>query len=270
MALFTSAMEEDELSRSTEFDAISFDEATASAVDDRSVVAVATRAERLALRILQLGAVVVVVAAAAYRAYELDRFFVPKELTLHLTAVLVGLLTVRAFRRVRFTWTDLLLFGFLLLGVISAALATNPWLGARALAISASGVVLFWTARALSGAGLDRPLLAALAAAIVVGCATSLLQAYGIRTDIFSLNRAPGGTLGNRNFVAHMAAFGLPVVLLVGLRAKGAARYAVATVGAALVTASLVLTRSRCRHRRPGRRRRRRRGAGAERVAVAQ
>ncbi len=94
-------------------------------------------------------------------------------------------------------------------------------------------------------AGLARPLLGALAFAVVVGAATSLLQTYGVRTDLFSVNRAPGGTLGNRNFVAHLAAFGLPVVLLAALRAWRGAGYVLATVGVMMVAASLVLTRSR-------------------------
>src|SRR5688572_22572818 len=105
------------------------------------------------MRVVQLGAVTVVIAASAFRAFELDRFFVPKELTLHLTALLAALFTVRAFRRVVFTWTDALLVAFLALGVVSAALATNPWLGARALAVSAWGIALFWLGGALGAAG---------------------------------------------------------------------------------------------------------------------
>ena len=33
------------------------------------------------------------------------------------------------------------------------------------------------------------------------------------RDEYFSANRAPGGTFGNRNFVAHMAAIGLPALV---------------------------------------------------------
>ena len=36
-----------------------------------------------------------------------------------------------------------------------------------------------------------------------------------MQSEYFSLNRSPGGTFGNRNFVAHLAAIGLPVILLV-------------------------------------------------------
>jgi O-antigen ligase len=205
----------------------------------------ATRAERAALRVLQFGALAVVLSATTWKVFELDRFFVPKDLALHLTAFAAGLLAVGAVRRVRFTRVDLLLAAFLVVSVISAAGATNPWLAARAVAITASGIAIFWAARGLRAAGLAGPLLAGLAVAVVVGTATALLQAYGVRTEFFSLNRAPGGTLGNRNFIAHLAAFGMPVVLLVALRAARAPGYLLATAGVMVVTAALILTRSR-------------------------
>jgi hypothetical protein len=194
---------------------------------------------------MQVGAVAVVLAASTYKVFELDRYFVPKELALHVTALLAGLLAVGAFRRAHFTRVDLLLLAYLLLGALSALTATNPWLAARALAVSASGVAIFWAARGVRDVGMARPLLGALAFAVVVGAATSLLQTYGVRTDLFSVNRAPGGTLGNRNFVAHLAAFGLPVVLLAALRAWRGAGYMIGTAGVMMVAASLVLTRSR-------------------------
>ncbi|HYK04749.1 MAG TPA: O-antigen ligase family protein [Thermoanaerobaculia bacterium] len=209
----------------------------------RELVPQATRAERLALRVVQAGAIAVVLVATTHRLFDLDRFFVPKELVLHVTALLAGLLMLRSISiagRV-----DLALTGFLLLSGIAAVFALNPWLAVRALAVSASGITLFWVARALREAGLARPLLNAMALAIVLASITSLLQAYGVRLDIFSTNRAPGGTLGNRNFVAHAAAFGFPAVLLAALRARGALGYLTGALGVAIVTASLVLTRSR-------------------------
>src|SRR3954449_73270 len=42
----------------------------------------------LALRVLQAACVVATLAAATYKVFELDRFFVPKELVLHLAALL--------------------------------------------------------------------------------------------------------------------------------------------------------------------------------------
>ena len=200
-----------------------------------------SRPARLALRVVQIGAMAVVVVVAALHVFELDRFFIPKELVLHLTALIAGLLVVRT----RLTRIDLLLASYLLLSVVSALFATNPWLAIRAVAISVSGVVIFWIARALREAGLERALLGALAAAVVLAAITCLLQTYGIDLVLFSENRAPGGTLGNRNFVAHIAAFGLPLVLLAALRARSGGAFLTASLGVMIVTASLVLTRSR-------------------------
>lgn len=200
------------------------------------------RPPRAALRVVQLGALAVIVAVATLHVFELDRFFIPKELVLHVTAALAGLLALRAIGRGAMTRIDLLLAAYLGLSVISALFATNPWLAIRAVAISVSGLLLCWVARALRETGLARPLLNALALAVVLAAITSLLQTYGIDLELFSENRAPGGTLGNRNFVAHIAAFGLPLVLLAALRARSVFPGA---IGAAIVTASLVLTRSR-------------------------
>jgi len=198
---------------------------------------------RASLRVLQLGAIAVVVAVTTFFSFELDRFFVPKELVLHATAVIAALLAIGTLREATATTVDRFLAGYVALGALSAAFATNRWLGMRALAISASSVLLFWVARRLRDAGLARPLVAALALAVVVVAVTSLLQTYGLQTTLFSENRSPGGTLGNRNFVAHAAAFGLPLVLLAALGAQR--RFALGACGAALATASLVLTRSR-------------------------
>ena len=204
-----------------------------------------TAAERLAARVMQLGAIAAVLAVSTHKVFELDRFLVPKELVLHATALLAGVLSVRAVRRTAASRVDLLLVAYLLLGALSAAAATNPWLGFRAFAVSASAVVLFWAARGLSEAGLARRILAAVAFAVVVAAVTSLLQAYGVRIELFALNRAPGGTLGNRNFVGHAAAFGLPVLMLAALRARRFASLAAGSIGVAVVSGALTLTRSR-------------------------
>jgi O-antigen ligase len=200
---------------------------------------------RLALRVIQLGAIAVVLVVTTLHAFELDRFFIPKELVLHVTAVLAALLVVRALWRMGVTRVDLYLAGFVVLGALSALMATNRWLAVRALAVSVSGIILFWVARVLRDAGLARPLLGALALAVVVAAVTSLVQTYGLSTDFFSENRAPGGTLGNRNFIAHVAAFGFPLLLFGALQAQRRGAYLRWAVGAAFVITSLVLTRSR-------------------------
>jgi O-antigen ligase len=195
--------------------------------------------------VLQLGAIAVVFAASPTRAFDLDRFLVPKELALHLTALLAGLFAFRDVRRANGSWIDVALGASLLLSVVSAMGATNPWLAARAVSLSASALVLYWTARALRPAGVERAVVNTVAVAVVLAAITSALQAYGLELTIFSPNRAPGGTLGNRNFVAHAAAFGLPLVALAGLRALRLRSALVAAVGLSIVIAVLVLTRSR-------------------------
>jgi O-antigen ligase len=212
---------------------------------DRERVLSPDRAERLAMRVMQFGAIAVVLVVTTLHVFELDRFFVPKELALHLTAVAAGLLTMRALWRLGVTRVDVLLAGYLVLSALSAVMATNRWLALRALAISVSGVVLFRTARALRSAGLAGPLLGALGLAVVVVAVMSLLQTYGVRTQFFSESRAPGGTLGNRNFVAHVAAFGLPLILVGAIGARSARAYGWRAVGTTLVLIALVLTRSR-------------------------
>ena len=70
-------------------------------------------------------------------------------------------------------------------------------------------------------------------------------RAITIRDLLTHTSGLQSGTLGNRNFVAHIAAFGLPLVLLAALRARTGGRFFVASIGVMIVTASLVLTRSR-------------------------
>jgi O-antigen ligase len=194
---------------------------------------------------MQLGAVAAILAVSTHKTFELDRFLISKELALHATTLVAGLFAIGAVRRLRFTRVDVLLTLYVVLSLVAAVVATNVWLGFRAFAVSTSAVAVFWIARGLRESGLARPLLAGLALAVVVAAVTSLLQAYGVRTELFSINRSPGGTLGNRNSVAHVAAFGLPVLMLVALHARRTTSYLAAAIGIALVTGTLVLTRSR-------------------------
>jgi O-antigen ligase len=201
--------------------------------------------ERAALRVLQFGALAVVLAAAPYKAFDLDRFFVPKELVLHATALAATLLCLMRARRLGLGRVDQLLALFLVVGVLSAVFATNWWLAGRAVAVSLSGAACFWSARAVSRAGLGRPLVAALALAGIVGAITALLQAYGVRTEYVSLNRAPGGTFGNRNFMAHLSVITMPALVLVATMAATRRAFAWWAGGLALVAGALILSRSR-------------------------
>ena len=189
------------------------------------------------------GALLVVLAAAPYPIFDLDRFFAPKELALHVFALALALPILRRAKALSLDPTDLALALYLLIGAASALLAPDGWSAARAMAVSLSGAILFWSARA-SDDGTRRAVVAAAAAAAVAAAAMCLVQAYGVRFALFSPHRAPGGTLGNRNFVAHIAVVCAPALILAVLRARrGGAAAGIA--GAALVSAALVLTRSR-------------------------
>src|SRR5579872_6811088 len=154
---------------------------------------------RIALRLVQLGTVAIVLASLPYKPFDLDRYFVPKELVLHCCALLAALCCLvgrEATGRLRVSLVDVLLLGFLALSVVSAAMAPNLWLAQRAISISLSGIALFWVARVLARSGFRRQIVIAAACAVVVAACTALLQAYGVKSQYFSLNRAPGGTFG--------------------------------------------------------------------------
>ncbi len=205
----------------------------------------ASLADRGALRILQFGAIAVVLAAAPYKTFDLDRFFVPKELVFHVVALVATLLCLAKARRLALGRADQLIGLFLALSIASALFATNWWLAGRAVAISLSSAAVFWSARSLSRAGLARPLLAAVAVAAVVGAVTALLQAYGVRTEYVSLNRAPGGTYGNRNFMAHVCVIAFPTLMLVATTAASRKAFGWWAAAFALVAGALILSRSR-------------------------
>ena len=200
--------------------------------------------ERLALRVMQVGAIAVVLAALPYKSFDLDRFFVPKELVLHVTAFVAVVLCALRASRWPLARVDQLLAWFVALGLVSALFATNWWLAERAVAVSISGAACFWAARSLAR-GSYRPLVSAIALASVIGAATALLQAYGVNTEYFSLNRAPGGTFGNRNFMAHISAIAMPALVLSAIFARSRGAYFRWTIGLAIVSAALILSRSR-------------------------
>ena len=205
----------------------------------------AAAGERIALISLAAGALATVLAVLPYRAFDLDRFAGPKELALHTTALVAGTMLLAGTRRLALTATDLALAAWLALSALSALFAGNHWLGLRAFTISASGAVVFWSARRLAAAGLANVLARTLAAVVVLGALTALAQAYGVKMEFASLNRAPGGTFGNRNFMAHLTAIGLP--LLIWCIADARSRFGrVFWTGALTVcSAALVLSRTR-------------------------
>jgi len=201
--------------------------------------------DRAIRMLLLVGVILAVFAALPYKVFELDRYFVPKELVLNVTALLVGALLLTRLRSLSFDLVDGMLALFLLWSAASALFATNYWLAQRSLGVSVSGVVIFWGARSVAAQGKYRSILVAAAIAAVCAAALALSQAYGLETEYFSVNRAPGGTFGNRNFVAHMAAIGLPALAWCTVTARRPFGALLGSLGAAILAAALVLSRSR-------------------------
>src|SRR3979411_1218891 len=202
-------------------------------------------ADRTIRTLIQIGVISGVVVALPYKLFELDRYFVPKELVLHAVALLVGVFLLARRRSLSFDLADGLLALFLLWSVGSALFATNHWLAQRALGVSVSSAIVFWGARSVAEQGSYRTVLIAAAIAAVCAALFSLAQAYGLDSEYFSTNRAPGGTLGNRNFVAHIAVIGLPSLVWCTVTARRSVQTLAGSFGVAIVAAALVLSRSR-------------------------
>lgn len=218
-------------------------------VDARPSADLTAATEIVAPRLLLAGVAIAAfggaLASVAYRAFDLDRFFVPKELALHVGAAMIMVaLLQRAGPRPR-TRIDLTLGAWLLLSVASTLAATSGWHAIRALAISASAAAMFWGAVTLREAGRARAVVGILALSATLAAATSLAQAYGVESDFFSANRAPGGTLGNRNFVAHVAAMAVPMLIWLTATARTFTGAVLPAVGVLVCAAALVLSRTR-------------------------
>jgi len=205
----------------------------------------ATIADRIALGAIALGALTAVLVVLPYRSFDLDRFFVPKELALHAAALVVSVIALFQRRRVPLDRADLLLFVWLLLSALSGLFATNHWLAFRAFGLSASAAALFWAGRRLGDVGLGHALATILAGIVTLGALTALAQAYGIKMEFASLSRAPGGTFGNRNFMAHLAAAGVPLVIYQIATTRRWAGAALGSVALAICAGALVLSRTR-------------------------
>lgn len=201
--------------------------------------------DRILRLTIQAGVILAVVVALPYKLFELDRYFVPKELVLHAAALIIAAGLFARRRSLTFDLVDGLLALFLLWSVAASLFATNYWLAQRSLGVSISGAIVFWGSRTVAARGSYRPILVAAAIACVCAAVFCLAQAYGLDTEYFSTNRAPGGTFGNRNFVAHMAVIGLPSLVWSTITARRPFGAFLGSLGAATVGAALVLSRSR-------------------------
>ena len=220
---------------------------TASPLESSTLdhVAASRWPRRTAADVLGLGLVLAVVVALPAAPSDLDRHQLPKESVMHLATWLAVVLARPALGRGLSRATLVGLGAFVLLSVTSAVFATNPFLALRATSLTATGIVAFLTARALADQGLGDRLLRWCGIAAGVGVATALAQAYGADSILFASTRAPGGTFGNRNFMAHFSALALPILLSMTLSTRRGSVAILASMAVAALTVGIVLSRSR-------------------------
>jgi O-antigen ligase len=195
--------------------------------------------------LLGLAVVLATLIALPVAPSDLDRHQFPKETALHLGVFLAVLLArpwpPRGIRRA--TWVGVV--GLATWSVVSTLLATNPWLAVRATSLTITALAAFITARHVASAGAGGILLGWTATAATLGAATGLMQALGVEHVFFNELRAPGGTFGNRNFLAHLAAATLPLLAYLVLTIRRTMLVTLPAIGVACCAAALVLTRSR-------------------------
>ncbi|HEX9895585.1 MAG TPA: O-antigen ligase family protein [Gemmatimonadales bacterium] len=195
--------------------------------------------------VLAAGALGVVLAATRSPIFDLDRHAVPKELALHLTALLGLILLLPRWRWLEVAVVEWLLGIYVGWSALSALFSENHWLAFRAWGISGSALVVFLMARAARRAGYGRWVLAALAVATTVGALGGLMQAYGADWALLHGERPPGGTLGNRNFLAHLSVIAVPIVGVLTLGSQRRWSWWTGIGALAALAGTIVLTRSR-------------------------
>jgi len=77
--------------------------------------------DRIALRVLQIGSIAVVLASLPYKAFDLDRYFVPKELVLHVCAAVAAVVLLRARQRLTLSVIDAVLASSAVPGLLPPA-----------------------------------------------------------------------------------------------------------------------------------------------------
>ncbi len=195
--------------------------------------------------VLTAGGLGVVLAGTPSPVFDLERYTVPKALALHLTALAALALLLPRWRTLRLGMVDLLLAAALAWSAVSALFAVNRWLALHALGLSASALAVYALARSIAGRPAAALALTGIGLAATVAAATGLAQAYVGEWTLFASERTPGGTFGNRNFLAHFTVIALPLLGLLTVRARRRAGMIAGAVGVGLAVAILVLTRSR-------------------------
>lgn len=204
----------------------------------------ASRSLKIASRLIQAGVVACVLAIIPSGVTGMCLCNAPKELVLELAGLAAAALCVYGCSREQIDSVDLPIAAFLVLSAISGTFAaTDRWEALRAVGISIGGAAIFWSSRALGSRGEAERLLNSAAVAVTLVALTVVLDALGFGFGLSVIR--PGGTLGHRNSAAHFVVLGIPVLILLCLRAGDVRRERLALLALMLAGAALLLTRSR-------------------------
>jgi len=118
-----------------------------------------TRSGVILTALLVAGALAVVLVVTTSPVFDLDRHAVPKELVLHLTALLGLSVMLPGWRKLDAGVAETLLGLYVVWSGVSALFATNHWLAFRSFGISFSGFVIFQMARAARRNGLGEEVI---------------------------------------------------------------------------------------------------------------
>jgi O-antigen ligase len=195
--------------------------------------------------LLGLAAAAVVLVSVPSGLFDLDRHSVPKELVLHGTALLSLLWLARDRTAPRHGVVEVLLGAFVAWSAVSMLFARNHWISLRASGLSSSAFLVFLCARRVAAGGAAGTALGGLGLAVIAGALIGAAQAYGLDVDWLTSDRPPGGTFGNRNFLAHFTAIGTPLLLLLAVRSRRRPATALWLAALAVTSCAIVLTRSR-------------------------
>lgn len=197
------------------------------------------------LYLLGVGLVVCLGVALRNPVISLDQFFHPKELALTVFGFAAAVVCAGRARWLAISAIDGSLMGFLAWSAVATLGAANPWWAWHALGMSAAGLAVFWTARWTRDEGRGPALVGFIALAVAMVATVAVLQAYGFVLHVSPGNKAPGGTLGNRNAMAHLLTVGLPTFALAALSARRRWQVLATTAAVAVIAAAMVLSRSR-------------------------
>ncbi len=197
-------------------------------------------------RLIGVGLVICVLALYGSFMLGYERFAVPKEFLLHLSAWGGALLFLRH-RRIWLTDSRLMvLCGVFIVGTLLATIGvTNGWYALRTLSASTSAMVLFMLAIALTLEKQGGRLIWFVAIATVAASLTALAEALNLVSHLSMTGRGPGGTVGNRNFLSHFLVVGSVLVVLELSKQRRLVPRLVWTVGLACIVAAITLSRSR-------------------------